>query len=260
LLWQNNTCQRHSNREKSRWLTGDGIIRAVAGVRKQRSKQHKHEGGVAILHQNAANLKIKQIHITDGQIGPRTMLYLSIRSPLTASQILITCLYVSPSEGEVQVEEFFHTLTQQDHYPAHEMAQFFIAHVAEELEHHITLEERATILFRVGDCYWQHTLPTWSAAAAITIARISSQQRGRLLLWTLNTMSFLILNWRFETIDGPIPDTLQLQDEATINDYNLIAKQYFSRVKSETMLCDPITLTNNQLKTRPTHRPQPNSL
>jgi len=48
----------------------------------------------------------------------------------------------------------------------------------------------------------------------------------------LNTASFLILNGRFETVDDPIPYTLQRQEESTINDYNLIAKQHFSKVKS----------------------------
>jgi len=47
-----------------------------------------------------------------------------------------------------------------------------------------------------------------------------------------NTTSFLILNGRFEGADDPIPYTLQRQDEATINDYNLIAKQHFSKVKT----------------------------
>ena len=37
---------------------------------------------------------------------------------------------------------------------------------------------------------------------------------------------------RFEGVDDPIPYTLQCQDEATINDYNLIAKQHFSKVNT----------------------------
>jgi len=48
----------------------------------------------------------------------------------------------------------------------------------------------------------------------------------------LNTTSFLILNCRFEAADNPIPYTLQRQDEATINDYNFVAKPYFSKVKT----------------------------
>ena len=48
----------------------------------------------------------------------------------------------------------------------------------------------------------------------------------------LNTTSFLILNGRFEASDDPISCTLQRQDEATINDYNLIAKQHFSKLKT----------------------------
>jgi len=48
----------------------------------------------------------------------------------------------------------------------------------------------------------------------------------------LNTTFFFILNGRFETVDDPIPYTLQRQEELTINDYNLIAKQHFSKVKS----------------------------
>jgi len=59
-----------------------------------------------------------------------------------ASPIHITGVYVSPSEGEV--EEFFHTLTQQDHYhdrEIHVYAADFNVHVAEELEHHITLQK-----------------------------------------------------------------------------------------------------------------------
>jgi len=48
----------------------------------------------------------------------------------------------------------------------------------------------------------------------------------------LNNTSFLILNGRFEAANNPIPYTLQRQDEATINDYNLIAKQHFPKVKT----------------------------
>jgi len=51
-------------------------------------------------------------------------------------------VYVSPSEGKV--EEFFHTLTQQDHYPPDEIHVYagdFNAHVAEALEQHITIQE-----------------------------------------------------------------------------------------------------------------------
>jgi len=60
----------------------------------------------------------------------------------------------------------------------------------------------------------------------------ASPQRGRLLLRMLNTTSFLILNCRFEGADDPIPFTLQRQDEATINDFNLVAKQHFPKVKT----------------------------
>ena len=143
-------------------------------------------------------------------------------------------MYVSPSEGEV--EECFHTLTQQDHYydrGSHVYAGDFKAHwrAAEEPEHHITVQEQATIPFRVGDCLRRH-MHSPPNAAAITKTRISSPQRGRLLLRMLNTTSFLILNGRFEAVDDSIPYTLQHQDEATINDYDLIAKQHLSKIKT----------------------------
>ena len=48
----------------------------------------------------------------------------------------------------------------------------------------------------------------------------------------LNITSFLNLNGRCEAADNPIPYTLQHQDEGTINDYNLIAIQHFSKVKT----------------------------
>jgi len=48
----------------------------------------------------------------------------------------------------------------------------------------------------------------------------------------LNTTTFLILNGHFETVDHPLPNTLQRQDEATINDYNLIAKPHLSKGES----------------------------
>jgi len=60
--------------------------------------------------------KLEQHRITDGVNGSsHQAVAWTIRSPLIASTIHITGVYVSPSEGEV--EEFFHTLTQQDHYP-----------------------------------------------------------------------------------------------------------------------------------------------
>jgi len=139
----------------------------------------------------------------------------------------VTGVYTSPSEGKI--EDFFHTLTQQDHYPAddiHIYAGDFNAHVADEIETHITTPEGHTIPPRVGDCHKRH-MPSPPAAAPITSARISSPQRGRLLLRMFNTTSFLILNGGFEAADDPIPYTLQRQDEATINDYKLIAKQHF---------------------------------
>jgi len=75
-------------------------------------------------------------------------------------------------------------------------------------------------------------MPSPPDAAAITNTRISSQQRNRLLLWMLNTTFFLILDGRFEAVDDPIPYTLQRQDEATIDDYNVIAKKHLSKVKT----------------------------
>jgi len=133
-------------------------------------------------------------------------------------------------QAKVKLRYFFYTLTQQDHYPPHKIHVYagdFNAHIAEELEQYITLQERSTIPSRVGDCRRQH-IPSPPDAAAITHAGISSQQRGRLLLRTLITTS-LILSGRFETADEPIPYTLQRQDEATINDYNLIAIPSYQR-------------------------------
>jgi len=156
-------------------------------------------------------------------------------------------VYVSPIEGEV--EEFFHMLTQRDHYPPNEIQVYagdFNAHVAEELEQHITIQERSNIPVRVGGCHRRH-LPSPPDAAPITRARVSSQQRGRLLLRMQNTTSFLILNGRFESPDDPIPYTLQRQDEATTNDYNLIAKQFFSKVKT----CYVISRPSRTLRSQP---------
>jgi len=63
----------------------------------------------------------------------------------------------------------------------------------------------------------------------------------------LNITSFLILNGRFETPDDPIHYTLQRPDEATINDYNLIAKQHFSKVKT----CCVIPRPSRALRSQP---------
>jgi len=158
-------------------------MRAVAGVPEQKSKQHQHRGGVAILYRNDDNLKVEQHRTTDGENGSsHQAVSLTIRSPLIASPIHMIGVYVSPSAGEV--EEFFLTLTQQDHYPDREIhvyADDFNAHVAEELEHHITVQEQAIIPFRVDDCHRRH-MPSPPDAAAITNTRISSPQQGRLLL------------------------------------------------------------------------------
>jgi len=95
-------------------------IRSVAGVLKRRSKQHQHRGGVAILYRNTSNLKIEQHRITDGLNGSsHQAVSWTIHSPLIVDPIHITGVYVRPSEGEV--EESFHTLTQQDHYPDREI-------------------------------------------------------------------------------------------------------------------------------------------
>ena len=164
-------------------------------------------------------------------------------------------MYVSPSEGEV--EKFFHKLTQQDQYPPNKIHVYtgdFNAHVAEELEQHITIQERSTIPVRAGDCHRRH-LPSPPEAAPITRARVSSQQRGRLLLRMLNTTSFLISNGRFETPDDPIFYKLQCQDEATINDHNLIAKQHFSKVKTCYMIPRPSRTHRSQPSPPTDHNP-----
>jgi len=206
-------------------------IRAV--VPKQRRKQHQHRGGVAILYRDASNLKVDQHRINDRANGySHQAVSWTIKSPLIARPIHITGVYVSPSEGEI--EESFHTLTQQNHYPADDIHVYtgdFNAHVADETETHITMQERHTNPPRVGDCHKRH-MPSPPAAAPITNTHISSPQRGRLLLRMPNTTSFLILNGRFEGAEDSIPYTLQCQDEATINDYNLIAKQHFPKVKA----------------------------
>jgi len=188
---------------------------------------------VAILYQVSSDLTIEQNLITDGANGSSHQAVLwTIRSPLLVSPLHITGVYVSPSEEEI--EEFFHTLTQQNHYPANEIhiyAGDFNAHVADERENHITLQEGNTIPRGVGDCHKRH-FPSPSDAVPITTTRISSPQRDCLLLRMLNTTSFLILNGRFEIYNAPISYTLSNQDEAANNDYNLIAKQHFSQVKT----------------------------
>jgi len=91
-------------------------IRAVAGVPKRRGSQHQHRGGVAILYQNASNLKVEQHRITDGANGSsHQAVSWTIRSPWIARPIHITGVYMSPSEGEI--EEFFHTLTHCPNRP-----------------------------------------------------------------------------------------------------------------------------------------------
>jgi hypothetical protein len=150
-------------------------IWAVAGVPKRRGKQYQHRGGVAILYRDASNLKVEQHRITDGANGSsHQAVSWTMKSPLISRPIHIT----SPGEGEI--EEFFHTLTQQNHYPAddiHIYAGDFIAHVADETEIHIIMQERHTIPPRVGDCH-KRRMPSPPAAAPITNTRMSSPQRG----------------------------------------------------------------------------------
>ena len=133
-------------------------IRAVAGVTKRRGKQHQHRGGVAIWYRDASNLKVEQHRITDGANGSsHQAVSWTIKSPLIARPIHITGVYVSPSEGEI--EEYFYTLTQQNHYVAdniHIYAGDFNAHVADETRTHITMQERHTIPPRVGGCHKPH--------------------------------------------------------------------------------------------------------
>jgi len=69
------------------------------------------------LYRDASNLKVKQHRITDGANGSsHQAVSWTIRLPLIARPLHIIGMYVSPSEGGI--EEFFHTLTQQDHYSA----------------------------------------------------------------------------------------------------------------------------------------------
>jgi len=105
---------------------------------------------VAILYQDASNLKVEQHRITDGaNSSSHQAVSWTIELPLIARPIHITGVYVSPSQHEI--EEYFHTLTRQNHYPANDIhiyAGDFNAHVANETEPHITMQERHTILPR----------------------------------------------------------------------------------------------------------------
>jgi len=104
----------------------------------------------------------------------------TIESPLIARPIHVTGVYVSPSNGEI--EKFFHTLTQEDHYPAEDIHIYsgdFNAGVTDEIEAHVTTQEGHAIPPRFGDCHRRH-MPVPPAADPITNARISSPQRGRL--------------------------------------------------------------------------------
>jgi len=127
-------------------------IRAVAGVPKRRGKQHQHRGGVAILNRDVSNLKDEQHRITDRANGSsHQAVSWTIKSPLIARPIHITDVHVTPSEGEFAV--FFHTLTQQDHYPAedvHIYAGDFNAHVADETEIHITIQKDIPSHLKLG--------------------------------------------------------------------------------------------------------------
>jgi len=160
----------------------------VAGVPRQRRKKNQHSGGVAILYRDASNLKVEQHRITDEANGSsHQVISWTIKSPLIARPIHITGVYVSPSEGKIA--KFLNTLTRQNHYHAddiHIYAGDFNAHVADEIETHITMQEGHTIPSRVGDCHKRH-MPSPSAEVPITNTRISSLQRGHLLLRMLST-------------------------------------------------------------------------
>jgi len=77
----------------------------------RKMKQQHHWSGVAILYRDDANLEIEQYRITDGTNGSsHQAVSWTTQCPLISSPMNITCVYVSPREGEI--EEFFHILTQ----------------------------------------------------------------------------------------------------------------------------------------------------
>jgi len=85
----------------------------------------------------------------------------------------------------------------------------------------------------------------WGQGPLLAIIEVASYFACSILLHSLSFLGFL--NGRLETPDDPIPYTPQRQDEATINDYNLIAKQYFSKVKT----CYVISRPSRTLRSQP---------
>ena len=205
-------------------------VHAVPGPPKTGPNKFNYRGGLALLVRDSSNLKVKQNVIVSGTTGSvHQAATWTLTSPLLMHPFHITGVYVSPSDGKT-VEEFFDSLSQNHSHPVEEVhiyAGDMNAHIAQEVENHLSTWA-APIPLRVGDV--EHS-PSPAHMDPISTSRPTSSQRGRLLLRFLNNTQHVVLNGRYQSLTDPIPYTLQRNDEKTINDYNTISINHFSKVK-----------------------------
>jgi len=147
-------------------------------------RAQRHRGGVALLTRNSKRFSVKMTilsggtHMISGENGAtgissqssqsggggRTSPLLhqavtwTLVSPLYNGKIHLTGVYIFPDEDQTQ--EFFEILAVNSNYPSdepHIYAGDFNAYTAEEIEGHLTPQERHTLPTRTGDVNPAHS-------------------------------------------------------------------------------------------------------
>ena len=226
-------------------------------------RAQRHRGGVALLTRNSKRFSVKMTilsggtHMISGENGAtgissqssqsggggRTSPLLhqavtwTLVSPLYNGKIHLTGVYIFPDEDQTQ--EFFEILAVNSNYPSDEPCIYagdFNAYTAEEIEGHLTPQERHTLPTRTGDVNPAHSPAPLNTSATAP----SAEYRGRLLLDMLNSTDHIILNGRFPS---PLPTNrpytfFRPPQVYSILDYNLISKHHASLVQRCEVLPD----------------------
>ena len=182
-----------------------------------------------LLVRSSLGFSVKQDILRDHRSGMHHQAATwTLSSPSLTKPIHITGVYISPTAGEA--EEFFEILANAATFPPSETHLYvgdFNSHIGDEVEGHVRHDPSFPIPARVGD----DDHPPAPANMGQLQDQPSSAQRGRLLLRLLDTLQFIVANGRFQSSSDPTPFTLTGHQKRSINDYVLIAKHHFSRIK-----------------------------
>ena len=186
------------------------------------------------------NFVSSKLEISDQELGSCLIQNLTPKHYVKIGNLLYLPVPADPTERKKILEHTetrgFYQALEDIHIDSstniHLTAGDFNTHTGEEIETHITREERRDIPNRKGDPHHPPNQNLPSQAFFTT----SSCIRGTFFLNMLNTTSQLILNGRFEPSSAhSIPATFVQLNQRTIIDYFFLNKRHFHAVKNCTI-------------------------